>query len=82
MTSTNVRFALCDIDLNVEITPLPDLNIVVETPLTNQPIFDLEESYEDNLEEETKESATMVVVQYLSLYIRLLYHFYRILHHV
>jgi len=44
---------MCDIDLKVKITPLPDLNIVVETSLTNQPIFDFEESYEDNLEEET-----------------------------
>jgi len=33
MTSTNTRFALCDINLNVEITPLPDLSIVVETSL-------------------------------------------------
>jgi len=39
MASTNVRFTPCDIDLNVEITPLRDLNIVVETSLTNQPIF-------------------------------------------
>jgi len=39
MTSTNARFTLCGIDLNVEITPLPNLNIVVETSLTNQPIF-------------------------------------------
>ena len=44
---------MCDIDLKVKITPFPDLNIVVETSLTNQPIFDFEESYEDNLEEET-----------------------------
>jgi len=29
MTSTNVRFTPCDIDLNVEITPLPNLNIDV-----------------------------------------------------
>jgi len=45
MASTNVRFTLCDIDLNVEITPLRDLNIDVETSLTNQPILF---KFEDN----------------------------------
>jgi len=39
MASTNVRFTPCDIDLNVEITPLPYLNIGVDTSLTNKPIF-------------------------------------------
>jgi len=34
MTSTNARFIMCDIDLKVEITPLPNLNIDVETSLT------------------------------------------------
>jgi len=34
MTSTNVRFTLFDIDLNVEITFLQYLNIDVETSLT------------------------------------------------
>jgi len=27
MTSNITKFSLCDIDLNVEFTPLPDLNI-------------------------------------------------------
>jgi hypothetical protein len=53
VASTNARFTLCDIDLNVEIIPLPYLNIVVETSLTNQPIFGIKESKENNLEEET-----------------------------
>jgi len=53
MAVTNVRFTSCDIDLKVKITLLPNLNIVVEKSLTNQPIFDFEKSYEDNLEEET-----------------------------
>jgi hypothetical protein len=39
--------------LNVEITHLPNLNIDVETSLTNQFIVDLEESDEDDLEDET-----------------------------
>jgi len=39
MASTDARFTLCDIDLNGEVTPLPDLNIDVETSLTNQHIF-------------------------------------------
>jgi hypothetical protein len=41
------------IDLNVEITHLPNLNIDVETSLTNQFIVDLEESDGDDLEDET-----------------------------
>jgi hypothetical protein len=51
MTSTNAT--LTHIDLNVEITHLPNLNIDVETSLTNQFIVDLEESDEDDLEDET-----------------------------
>jgi hypothetical protein len=41
MTSTNATFT--HIDLNVEITHLPDLNIDIEISLTNQSIFNLEE---------------------------------------
>ena len=53
MAITNVRFTPCDIDLKVKIILLPNLNIDVETSLTNQPIFKFGESYENNLEEET-----------------------------
>jgi hypothetical protein len=42
--------------LYVEITPLPNLNIDVETSLPNQPIFNLEKSNEDKLEEGTEGS--------------------------
>jgi len=63
MTLTNVRFiSSCNIDLKVKITLLPYLNIVVEASLTNQPIFDFEEAYEDNLEEETKESINGTII--------------------
>jgi len=48
MASTNVRFTLCDIDLNVEITLLPNLNIDAEISLTNQTIFGLEVSAEES----------------------------------
>jgi hypothetical protein len=49
------------IDLNVEITHLPDLNINVETSLTNQSIVDLEESYENNLEESNNGADTIFI---------------------
>jgi hypothetical protein len=62
MVLTNVRFTPCDTDLKVKITPLRDLNIVVETSLSNQPIFDFEESYEDNLEDETEESINGTII--------------------
>ena len=67
MASTNTGSTLCDIDLNVEITLLSDLNIDVETSLTKQPIFDLEESDEDNLEEETEESNNGTCTIFISL---------------
>jgi hypothetical protein len=51
MTSTNDTFT--HIDLNVDTTHLPDLNIDIEPSLTNQSIVNLEESDEDNKEEET-----------------------------
>jgi len=53
MILTNTRF---DIDLDVETTPLPYFNIGLETSLTNEYIFDLEDLDEDNFDEETKES--------------------------
>jgi uncharacterized protein YgfB (UPF0149 family) len=57
--------------LNVETTHLPDLN-VENTQLANYSIVDLDESDEDNLKEKTKESNNEVI-QYLSLYVCLLY---------
>jgi hypothetical protein len=51
MTSTNAT--VTHIDLNIETTHLSDLNIDVETSLTNQSIVNLEESGEDNIKEET-----------------------------
>jgi hypothetical protein len=59
--------------LNVEIIHLPDLNIDVETSLTNQSIVDLEESDENNLEEETEESNNGTGTIFI-LYVYLLYH--------
>ena len=53
--------------MNVEITPLPNLNTVVETTLTNQPIFGLEESDEENLEKETEESNNDIGTIFISL---------------
>ena len=44
MTSNMTKFSLCDIDLNVEFTPLPDLNIDTEE------IFSHEEAEEFNNE--------------------------------
>jgi hypothetical protein len=46
MASTNVRFTSCDIDLNVEITPLPDLNTDVHGTIIigNKILF----KFEDN----------------------------------
>jgi hypothetical protein len=57
------------IDLNVEITHLPNLNIDVETLLTNQSIVDLEESDENNLKEETKENNNDTDTIFISLYL-------------
>jgi hypothetical protein len=67
MTSTNAT--LTHIDLNVEITHLPNLNIDVETLLTNQSIVDLEESDENNLKEETKENNNDTDTIFISLYL-------------
>jgi hypothetical protein len=67
MTSTNATFT--HIDLNVEITLLPDLNIDDETSLTNQSIVNLDESDEDNLEYETEESNNDPDTIFISLYL-------------
>ena len=48
--------------MKVKITSLPDLNIVVETSSTNQPIFDFEEAYEDHLEEEAEKSINGTII--------------------
>ena len=50
-----------------EINPLLDLNIVVETSLSNQLIFGLEESDEENLEEEPEESNNDTRTIFISL---------------
>ena len=46
---------------------LPDLNIDFETSLIKQPVFDLEESDEYNLEEEAKESNNDTCTIFISL---------------
>jgi len=46
MTSNITKFSLCDINLNVEFTPLPDLNIDTEEIFSHE---EVEEFNNDNI---------------------------------
>jgi hypothetical protein len=75
MTSTDATFTHIDLNVEItlfffgaiEITHLLNLNIDVETSLTNQSIVDLEESDEDNLKDEIEEGNNDTDTIFISL---------------